>query len=224
MEANAPLIQTREEAPLTIRRGHVSRRSLVLKRMFDVAAALILIFLLLPLWPVIGILIRLTSPGPIVFCQRRVGKRRRVFAMYKFRSMVENAHSLRPHLRDLNEARGHLFKIKQDPRITAVGRWLRRYSLDELPQLINVLRGDMTLVGPRPMPVEEVAYYAPWHHQRHSVTPGLTGLWQINGRSDLSFDQMIALDFQYIEKCSLRMDLEILSKTILVVLRGKGAY
>jgi exopolysaccharide biosynthesis polyprenyl glycosylphosphotransferase len=226
MQANAPLIQTREEeqAPLTIRRTDLSRRVLMLKRSFDFFAALFLILLFLPLWPVIVIMIKLTSPGPIVYCQKRVGKRRKAFLMYKFRSMIDNAHRMRPHLRKLNQAEGVFFKIKNDPRVTGVGKWLRRHSLDELPQLINVIKGEMSLVGPRPMPVEEVKDYADWHHQRHLVTPGLTGLWQTGGRSDLTFDQMIELDFLYIEKCSFWLDLKILFKTVSVVLRGKGAY
>ncbi len=226
MEANALIVQERlqEQTPLVIKRASLARRALVYRRAFDLFGALLLIVLFLPFWPTVALLIKLTSPGPVVYSQKRVGKHRRRFSMYKFRSMVDDAHNMRPQLEGLNEAEGHFFKIRSDPRITKVGKWLRRYSLDELPQLINILKGEMSLVGPRPMPVEEARDYADWHHQRHMVTPGATGLWQISGRSDLTFNQMMELDFLYIEKCCFWFDLKILFRTIFVVLKGEGAY
>ena len=227
METNTQLAEIVQEEQAVSDTGNVvslSRRSLVNKRMFDFFATSLLIVLIAPFWFFLALLIKLTSLGPAVFHQKRVGRRKHVFSMYKFRSMIENADEMRPQLRDLNEVKGSFFKIKNDPRITGVGRWMRRYSLDETPQLINVLKGEMSLVGPRPMPLDEVEGYTDWHHQRHQVKPGLTGLWQVSGRSDLSFEEMIELDLFYIQNCSFRLDLKILLETISVVLRGKGAY
>ncbi len=227
MQANTSTAQVEQELRTLFSVDAVAspqRQNFILKKSLDFTAALFLLIILTPFLLFIAALIKLTSPGPIVFCQKRVGKRRQIFCMYKFRSMIENADKIRPKLRNLNEAKGHFFKIKNDPRVTKVGKWIRLYSLDELPQLINVLKGEMSLVGPRPMPLDEVESYTDWHHQRHQVIPGLTGLWQVSGRSDLPFDEMIELDLLYIQNHSFRLDLRILLKTISIVLRRKGAY
>lgn len=201
-----------------------SRQSLVLKRLFDLLVTLFLVLIFTPFALLIALLIKLSSPGPVLYVQRRVGKYEEVFDMYKFRTMVQNADEMLAELKDQNEAQGPFFKIKDDPRKTRVGKWLRKFSLDELPQLINVLRGDMSLVGPRPMPVNEVEGYNNLHRRRHEVIPGMTGLWQVNGRSDLSFDEMIELDILYIQNQSPRLDFSILLKTIPVVFLSNGAY
>ena len=168
--------------------------------------------------------IKLDSPGPVLFSQVRIGRNGRPFKCYKFRSMVDGAATMQEDLSALNEATGPLFKVRNDPRRTRVGRWLRRYSLDELPQLINVLRGEMSLVGPRPNLPDEVAQYAEWHGKRLTVSPGITGLWQVSGRSDLTFDEMVLLDIYYVENWSLTMDLSILLRSLPAVLRARGAY
>jgi lipopolysaccharide/colanic/teichoic acid biosynthesis glycosyltransferase len=172
----------------------------------------------------VALLIKLDSPGPVIFRQQRVGERGRIFSFYKFRSMRDGAEDQQAELRSRNEATGPLFKIKDDPRLTRLGPLLRRRSLDEIPQLWNVLRGDMSLVGPRPGLPAEVAQYQPWHRQRLEVPPGITGLWQVSGRSDLSFDEMCLLDIYYIENWSLGLDLMIMLRTIPRVLFGEGAY
>lgn len=227
MQANTSIAQVEQELRILFSVDAVAspqRQNFIFKKFLDFTVALFLLIILAPFLLFIAALIKLTSPGPVVFSQKRVGRRRQVFSMYKFRSMIENADKIRPKLRALNEAKGHFFKIKDDPRITGFGKWIRRYSLDELPQLINVLRGEMSLVGPRPMPLDEVEDYTDWHHQRHQVIQGLTGLWQVSGRSDLSFDEMIELDLLYIQNHSFRLDLRILLKTISIVLRREGAY
>jgi exopolysaccharide biosynthesis polyprenyl glycosylphosphotransferase len=197
----------------------------LLKRIFDLTiATLLLIFLGLPML-LIGLLIKLDSPGSIFYKQTRVGLKGEYFQVWKFRTMVENASQLQKELELKNEVSGGiLFKIADDPRITFIGKFLRHYSLDELPQLFNVLRGEMTLVGPRPLPIRDVAKFADHHHFRHEVLPGITGLWQVNGRSDTDSDRVFNFDFQYIQNWSLALDLKILLKTVLVVLFGKGAY
>lgn len=198
---------------------------LVAKRCMDIvgAAAGLLIFGPLVMLPA-AIAIKLTSPGPILFRQRRSGLHGRQFTMYKFRSMVSNAEMLRAELAAFNEASGPVFKIQNDPRITPVGRFLRKTSLDEFPQLWNVLMGDMSLVGPRPPIPSEVEQYDPWHRRRLSMKPGLTCLWQISGRSHVGFDQWMKLDLDYIDHWSLWLDLKILLRTIPVVLKGLGAH
>ena len=173
---------------------------------------------------VIAIAIKLDSPGPVFYASDRVGRHGQLFKMVKFRSMVVDAEARKQELAALNEADGPIFKIKDDPRLTRVGRFLRRSSLDELPQLWNVFRGQMSLVGPRPPLPEEVAQYKPWHRQRLSEIGGLTGLWQVSGRSDLTFDELCLLDIYYIENWSLAMDLRILLQTIPHSLFGRGAY
>jgi lipopolysaccharide/colanic/teichoic acid biosynthesis glycosyltransferase len=179
---------------------------------------------LLIIFGVIAVLIKLDSPGPVLFKQRRVGKDGHEFEMYKFRSMVDKADELKEHLKDLNEADGPLFKIKDDPRMTRIGRFLRRTSIDELPQVINILRGEMSIVGPRPGTPDEVAKYEPWQKMRISASPGLTGLWQVSGRSDIPFDEMCLLDIYYIENWSLGLDIRIMLQTIPHILFGRGAY
>lgn len=200
------------------------RSYMVLKRGFDFVASLFGLLLLLPLFPFIVALIKLETPGPLFFRQVRVGRRGRLFACYKFRSMAVDAEGLKDRLRHLNEATGAAFKIKNDPRITGVGRFLRRSSLDEFPQLWNVLRGDMTIVGPRPQIPSETAQYAPVHAVRLCVKPGLTCLWQISGRSHLDFNEWMELDRQYVRQCGLRFDLKILARTLPAVIERKGAY
>ena len=194
------------------------------KRCIDVAIAITLLVLLLPLLIVIAISIRLDSPGPILFRQVRLGKDGRPFQFLKFRGMVQDAESRLSELRAFNDADGPIFKMKHDPRVTRVGRILRRTSLDELPQLWNVVRGEMSLVGPRPPIPAETEKYEPWHRYRLRSTPGITGLWQVNGRSDVSFETMVRLDLQYINEWSLWLDMRILFRTLIVVIRCHGAY
>jgi lipopolysaccharide/colanic/teichoic acid biosynthesis glycosyltransferase len=194
------------------------------KRAFDVAAALGGLALLLPLFPFIVLLIKLETRGPVFFRQERVGRHGRVFACYKFRSMAVDAEARKASLAHLNEATGAAFKIKADPRITGVGRFLRRSSLDEFPQLLNVLRGEMTIVGPRPQIPGEVADYTPAHALRLLVRPGLTCLWQVSGRSHLDFEDWMALDAEYVRTRSLGRDLAILLRTLPAVIERKGAY
>ncbi len=198
--------------------------SLLLKRSMDVALAVLLVILLSPLLLIIALAIKVDSAGPILFRQIRVGKGDRLFTCFKFRSMHVDAEQQKATLQALNEADGPLFKIREDPRRTAVGRIIRRMSLDELPQLYNVLRGDMSLVGPRPPLPEEVQRYQPWHKKRLEVAPGITGLWQVSGRSQLTFDEMVLLDLYYIENWSPALDLEILIRTIPMAFSGLGAY
>ena len=197
---------------------------LLLKRGIDVVLSLLLLILLTPLWTLVALLIKLDSPGPIVFKQLRVGKGGKPFQFYKFRSMRVKAEDAITELSDLNEVSWPLFKIKNDPRLTRVGRFLRRTSLDELPQLINILKGEMSLVGPRPPLPSEVEKYEPWHMKRLEAAPGLTGLWQVSGRSDLPFDEMVMLDIYYIENWSLGLDFRALLQTIPAVISGQGAY
>ncbi|WP_322877581.1 sugar transferase [Pseudocalidococcus azoricus] len=197
-----------------------------LKRGLDVVGALLGVVLLAPVFIVVAVGIRITSPGPVFFCQERVGLRGRVFQMWKFRTMDCNAHHRQAELETANEScDGILFKIKDDPRITPFGRWLRRTSIDELPQLFNILFGQMSLVGPRPLPVRDVQRFNSWHHIRHHVLPGITGLWQISGRSKIGqFDEAARLDLYYIDNWSFNLDLEILVETLRIVLFQQGAY
>ncbi len=209
---------------LSVREVRVSPVERVIKRAIDLTAALILSVPILLVTLIIGIAIRLESPGPVFFWQERVGWRGKPFKMVKFRSMVLDAESQKERLRQMNEASGPIFKIKNDPRLTKVGRLIRRLSLDELPQLYNVFIGEMSLVGPRPPLAEEVAQYQPWHMQRLEVKGGITGLWQVSGRSDLTFDEQCLLDIYYIENRSLSLDLRLIIQTIPYTLFGKGAY
>ncbi len=202
----------------------IPRAGRLVKRMLDVALSLVVLVVFSPVLGLIAALIRLDSPGPVVFTQRRVGEGGRLFDILKFRSMHQGAEERQAQLQELNQASGPLFKIKSDPRLTRMGRLLRRLSLDELPQFINVLRGEMSIVGPRPGLPSEVAQYEAWQRQRLEVPPGITGLWQVSGRSDLSFDEMCLLDVYYIENWSLGLDLTIMLRTIPRVLFAEGAY
>jgi exopolysaccharide biosynthesis polyprenyl glycosylphosphotransferase len=202
----------------------ISASVLLLKRIVDVTFSLGVLIFAAPLMALVVLAIKLDSPGPVLFRQTRVGKGGKPFILYKFRSMAIGAEEQKDLLRDLNEADGPIFKIKADPRRTRMGRWLRRLSLDELPQFYNVLRGDMSIIGPRPPLPEEVAEYQPWHMRRLEIAPGITGLWQVSGRSELPFDEMALLDIYYVEQWSPALDLKILLRTIPTVLFGDGAY
>ena len=194
------------------------------KRLLDIIGALGGLIFLSPLFLAVALAIRLDSPGPILFRQKRVGADEKVFNFYKFRSMYEDAERLQEELEARNEAEGAVFKIKDDPRVTPVGRFLRRWSLDELPQLVNVLKGEMSLVGPRPLPVRDFHRMEEAHKRRLGAVPGMTGYWQISGRSNLSFEEMVRLDLYYIENWSLSFDVKIILHTLGAVLRREGAY
>ncbi len=197
---------------------------LIVKRATDVVGATIGLVLTAPLLVLIAIAIKGTSRGPVFFAQERYGWRKRRFKMMKFRTMVTNAEALQVTLEARNEAAGPVFKIRDDPRITPIGRFLRRTSLDELPQLWNVFRGDMSLVGPRPLPIRDVSRFSEaWLMRRFSVMPGITGLWQVSGRSNVGFDQWVALDLEYIDRWSLALDIIILLRTVPAVFRATGA-
>jgi len=198
--------------------------SVFLKRLFDFTASSLLILLLLPIWIVLPILIKSTSPGPVFFRQERIGKYGKKFILYKFRSMVANAEIMQEKLIHLNEMDGPAFKIKNDPRMTSTGNFLRKYSLDELPQLFNVFKGDISLVGPRPAIGKEVLQYHPIDRKRLSITQGITCIWQISGRNDIKFDEWMKLDLMYIDNWSSAQDFRILFKTIPAVFLKKGAY
>lgn len=196
---------------------------LALKRLVDVAASTALLVMMAPLVVLAAIAIRFNSPGSIFFQQERIGLNGRIFTLYKFRTMIEDAHKRRIEVEHLNEMTGPVFKMKSDPRVTPVGRFLRRFSLDEIPQLWNVLRGDMSLVGPRPPIPEEVSLYKRWQRRRLSMKPGLTCLWQVSGRNTVDFDRWMELDLQYIDNWSPGLDLKILLRTIPAVISGRGA-
>lgn len=196
----------------------------IVKRAFDIVGSLVLIALLSPVLLVLAAAVRFSSRGPILYRSVRPGIGGRSFACFKFRTMRSDADQLQADLESVNEASGPLFKIRDDPRMTRVGRWLRRYSLDELPQLFNVVLGQMSLVGPRPLPERDYEMLAEWHKKRYLVLPGITGLWQVSGRSDLDFDDLVRLDFLYLERWSVGLDLSILLKTIPAVFRRRGAY
>jgi exopolysaccharide biosynthesis polyprenyl glycosylphosphotransferase len=194
------------------------------KRAFDIVAATLLLILLSPLLALLALIIRLDSKGPVIFRQTRCGKDGKLFIFYKFRGMVADAEARQAEFDHLNEAQGPIFKMKHDPRVTRVGRVLRRTSLDELPQLWNVLRGEMSLVGPRPPLPKEVERYEEWHQARLRAVPGITGLWQVSGRSHLGFDEMTRLDIEYLNVWSLALDLRILVRTVVAVVFAHGAY
>ncbi len=194
------------------------------KRLIDIAGAAFCVTLMAPVFVIVSLAIKLTSPGPVLFRQERVGLNKRRFQMLKFRTMVKNAEELQKTLEHLNEASGPVFKIENDPRITRVGAFLRRTSLDELPQLFNVLRGDMSLVGPRPLPLRDYAGFdQDWHRRRFSVRPGITCLWQVRGRNLISFDKWMELDMEYINRWSVWLDIRILAETVRAVVAQKGA-
>jgi len=195
-----------------------------IKRLLDITVAACALLVFAPILLVAAIGIKLSSPGPVFFLQERLGISKRRFKIYKFRTMVPNAEKLMAALEKDNEATGPVFKMKNDPRITRFGRALRKSSIDELPQLFNVLKGDMSLVGPRPLPVRDYeGFNEDWQRRRFSVKPGITCLWQVNGRSGISFDQWMLLDLQYMDEWSLWLDLKILAKTVPAVIRGEGA-
>lgn len=205
--------------------GALTPTYLITKRCFDFTASLIGLILLSGFFLVLAVLIKLDDPqGKVFYSQTRLGKDGRHFQMWKFRSMVAGADKMVDKLLKKNDVEGAMFKIKDDPRITRVGRVIRKYSLDELPQLYNVLRGDMSLVGPRPSLPREVVKYTDYDRQRLTVVPGVTGLWQISGRNELGFAEMVALDIHYINNACISEDLKILFKTVLVVIHPTGAY
>jgi len=204
--------------------GSLDGWPVVMKRVFDVVVSAILLVLLSPVLVITALLIKLTSPGPVLFVQKRLGLNKRHFGIYKFRTMVMDAEKRMKEIEHLNEVSGPVFKIKNDPRITPLGRVLRKASIDELPQLFNVLKGHMSLVGPRPLPIRDYEGFSEdWQRRRFSVRPGITCLWQIGGRSSISFEKWMELDLQYIDRWSLLLDFQILLKTIPAVLRGSGA-
>ena len=210
---------------VTIRSGPPDSWQLIAKRLIDICGSALLLLALAPLLMIVAVLIKLDSPGPVLYTQERVGLNKRRFRLFKFRTMIEGADKQQPMLENLNEAEGPVFKIKDDPRITRIGKFLRRFSIDELPQLFNVLWGEMSLVGPRRLPVRDIERIdALWHKRRLSVKPGVTCLWQVNGRSDVNFDHWVRMDLEYIDKWSLGLDLRILLRTIPAVLKGSGAY
>ncbi len=198
--------------------------NLFLKNVIDYVLGGILFLFFIPIYLIIGIMVKLGSEGPVLYKQKRYTKDCRVFYMYKFRTMYINAEKRLDKLRKHNEATGPIFKIKKDPRITKIGRLLRRFSIDELPQIINVFKGELSLVGPRPPLPGEVKQYEDWQYKRLNVKQGITGLWQVSGRSELSFEEMARLDLYYIQNWSIEMDIKILFKTIPTILFGKGAY
>jgi len=198
------------------------------KRVVDVIGAVLLAVAFAPFAAVIAVLVKLDSHGPVLHTQLRGGLAGQPFRLYKFRSMRADAEAMRETLAPSNEQDGYLFKLRADPRLTRFGRWLRRSSLDELPQLLNVLRGEMSLVGPRPLPIEDLAgltsEYRLWADERHKVLPGLTGEWQVEGRTECGFEQMVQFDLNYVRRNGLRRDLVLLCRTLPAVLRGRGAY
>jgi exopolysaccharide biosynthesis polyprenyl glycosylphosphotransferase len=220
---DAPIEYMGDFPVVALHRGHVPVFAMALKRVFDIALSIFALVLAAPVMIAIAIAIRLEDGGPVFYISERVGKKGTTFGCFKFRSMVLNADKIKAQLAAQNERSGILFKMKDDPRITKVGRFLRKYSLDELPQLFNVLQGDMSVVGPRPPIASEVAKYEIDHFRRLEVLPGLTGLWQVRARQDPSFERYIALDTAYVENWSFWLDLKIILLTASAVLRGTGA-
>jgi exopolysaccharide biosynthesis polyprenyl glycosylphosphotransferase len=196
----------------------------VLKRAFDLVGSTLLLVVLSPFLVLAALAVKLTSRGPVIYRSERPGIGGASFECLKFRTMYDNADELQHELEPHNEMEGAIFKMRDDPRVTPVGRFLRRWSFDELPQLINVLRGDMSLVGPRPLPMRDYARLEDWHRKRYLVLPGMTGLWQVSGRSELDFDELVRLDFLYLERWSIFLDLSILLKTVPAVIRARGAW
>ena len=195
----------------------------VIKRIIDIVASFIGIILLSPLILIVSILIKLESKGEVIFKQKRVGLNGKEFYMYKFRSMVINAEELKEKLESQNEMSGPMFKINDDPRITKVGKFIRKTSIDELPQLINVIKGDMSLVGPRPSLPKEVKKFEPWMMERLEVKPGLTCIWQVSGRNNIDFEDWMKLDIKYVRERSFKLDIKLILKTVLVLLGDKNA-
>lgn len=196
----------------------------ILKRTLDVFGSIIGIVLLSPVLLIVAILIKLESKGKVLFSQKRVGLKGKEFKIYKFRSMVENAEDLRKNLEEKNEMSGPMFKMKNDPRITKVGKFMRKTSIDELPQLINVLKGDMSLVGPRPSLPSEVLNFEPWMLKRLEIKPGLTCYWQVSGRNSIGFEEWMKLDVKYVDEMSIWTDIKLIFKTLLVLFGDRNAY
>lgn len=212
-----------EESPIKIKASTKSYN--LFKRIFDLTFALLLLPFLIPVMALVAILIKIDSRGSVFFNHTRTGENGKLFNCLKFRTMVKNASALRSKLTHLNEMSGPVFKIKADPRTTKLGRFLRQYSIDELPQIFNILKGDMSFVGPRPPLPDEVKEYKPWHKKRLSVKPGLTCFWQISGRNNIkNFDEWVKMDLAYIDTASFIIDLKIILKTVPAVLFRKGAY
>jgi len=210
---------------LTLHNGHLKEEWLLVKRCMDIAGGIVGLAILAIMFPFIAFAIKLESRGPIFFGQDRVGANGRVFRCWKFRTMLADAEMRKKDLRHMNEMNGGMFKIRHDPRVTRVGKFLRRLSLDEWPQFWNVLRGEMSLVGPRPLPLGDVERYEGWHRKRLSVRPGVTGLWQVSGRNRVvDFNEVARLDVRYIENWNLWLDIKILVKTFFTMFSGHGAY
>jgi exopolysaccharide biosynthesis polyprenyl glycosylphosphotransferase len=220
---NSPIEYIGQFPTIPLHTGHVPELGLLLKRVLDVVLSGIAVIILSPLLLAVAIAIKIDSHGPVFYSSERIGKRGRVFRCIKFRTMVRDAERRRADVMHMNEREGVLFKITNDPRITRLGRMLRKYSIDELPQFFNVLRGDMSIVGPRPPLASEVKEYKLSHLRRLDVMPGVTGLWQVQGRQDPSFDSYISLDVTYIENWSVWLDLKIIARTVGVVLAGTGS-
>jgi exopolysaccharide biosynthesis polyprenyl glycosylphosphotransferase len=224
------LIQRAEFAPgqsvplFTLRPPVFEGLDFVLKRTFDLVVSIALLVFLSPLLLLMAIAVAISSRGPVLYGSIRPGMGGTPFSCWKFRTMRSDADQLQADLESENEASGALFKIRDDPRLTRVGRMLRRFSLDELPQLWNVVRGEMSLVGPRPLPLRDFERLEEWHKKRYLVLPGITGLWQVSGRSDLDFDDLVRLDFLYLERWSIFLDMVILLKTVPAVLTRRGAF
>jgi exopolysaccharide biosynthesis polyprenyl glycosylphosphotransferase len=209
---------------ITVKGISLSKGNVLAKRLFDLVVSLLIVLVGLPIWLLIAAAVKFSSSGPILYAQERVGRQGKTFGMYKFRSMYADADSRLGEVAGTNEASGPLFKMKSDPRVTPVGKWLRKFSLDEIPQLINVVMGQMSLVGPRPPLPSEVDVYTKHDWRRLEVVPGMTGLWQVSGRSSLTFDEMVRLDLFYIENWSVGLDLTLIFRTIPAVLFARGAY
>lgn len=224
--ANEPKkVMAKQEVSMQQIETNCSKLYLVSKRFIDILFSIVGIILLFPIFFIVAFLIKLEDrKGPVIFKQIRVGENGKKFRIYKFRSMVTNAEELKLLLANDNEASGPVFKMKQDPRVTKFGRFIRRTSIDELPQLINVLKGDMSLVGPRPPLPEEVEKYTSYEKQRLAVTPGLTCYWQVNGRSNTSFEQWVEMDLNYIQERNFLVDMKLIVKTVFVLVGSKDAY
>jgi len=224
MQALSEDMSFEDDSVFTFHPGPVEANFLLGKRLMDVLGSLALLVILSPLLTIAAVLVKVTSPGPVFFVQERIGFNRRKFRLYKFRTMCQGAEQRLFELEHLNEISGPVFKIVNDPRLTRIGRFLRKSSIDELPQLFNVLKGDMSLVGPRPLPVRDYnGFNEDWYRRRLCVLPGMTCLWQVNGRNAVPFDEWMGLDLKYIDQWSLRLDFQILLKTIPAVLKGSGA-
>jgi exopolysaccharide biosynthesis polyprenyl glycosylphosphotransferase len=225
LRTGEPVFDLHEVAPAPPNRlGNANVVQRAVKRMVDVFVSSVALVLLAPVLLAAAVAVKASSPGPVLYTHPRIGRDGRVFSFMKFRSMYLDADEHKDDLADLNEQDGPIFKIKEDPRITPVGRFLRRTSLDELPQLFHVLSGQMSLVGPRPHLPEEVAAYGPLDYRRLTVQPGLTCIWQVSGRSDLDFDTWVEMDLEYIDEWSVWLDFRLMAQTIPAVLSGRGAY